>query len=152
MAKAPCARFTKFMRPSVTASPDASTKSNMPYATPSKAMVRRCMAVARGLVLALLLRGSLHRVLHGGKGLELDVVELAVLPLDLAQVHVLHHVAGLRVERHGAAWAVPRQTLHSLDECRAIGGAFGRGERGVDEVHAVVAAHRMEVGTDSVVQ
>src|SRR5262249_4470796 len=46
MANAPWARLTKFISPSVTASPHASTNSSIPYATPSKmivAMVSRAL-------------------------------------------------------------------------------------------------------------
>src|SRR5580698_11389875 len=39
MAKAPCARLMKFIRPSVTESPHASTNSSIPYAIPSNRMV-----------------------------------------------------------------------------------------------------------------
>src|SRR5437868_14312 len=55
----------------------------------------------------------LARVLHVLDDVELDVVELAVLLLDLAQVDVLHHVAGLRVDVDRAARALEDLALHA---------------------------------------
>src|SRR3954452_19250733 len=51
----------------------------------------------------LRLAGILHRL----EGREFDVVELAVDLLDLADVDVLHDIAGLRVNRDRAARALP---------------------------------------------
>src|SRR5229473_5638576 len=64
-------------------------------------------------------------VLDGFKSLELDVVEFAVDLLDLADVDVLHDVAGFRIDRDRAARALPLQPLHGLDQRIAIGLAAG---------------------------
>src|SRR3954463_5394647 len=48
MAKAPWARFTKFISPRVTASPQASTKSSMPYAMPSNRIVNMVVIMGAG--------------------------------------------------------------------------------------------------------
>src|SRR5437660_1367173 len=63
-----------------------------------------------------LLRGRLDRVLHVVVGGELDVVELAVLLLDLADIDVLDDVARLRIDRHRAARALPLEALHGRDQ------------------------------------
>ena len=64
----------------------------------------------------------------------------------LADVDVLHDVAGLRIDRHRAARAFPLHALGSGDQRVAVGLAAGLLERLVDEVHAVIAADREEVG------
>src|SRR5262245_40320756 len=64
----------------------------------------------RSLLWLLLL--GLHRILHGVEGGELDIVELAVDLLDLADVDVLHDVARVRIDRDRAARAFPLHALH----------------------------------------
>src|SRR5215470_15487061 len=71
-----------------------------------------------------LLRG-LHRILDRLEGGELDVVELAVLLLDLADVDVLDDVAGVRIDRDRTARALPLRPLHGRDQLVAIGIAIG---------------------------
>src|ERR1700730_1855666 len=83
-------------------------------------------------------------VLDGFKGLEFDVVELAVDLLDLADVDVLHDVAGFRVDRDRAARAFPLHPLHGLDQGVAVGLAAGLLQRFIDQVDPVIAAHRHE--------
>src|SRR5271155_3567761 len=78
---------------------------------------------------------------------EFDVVEFAVDLLDLADIDVLHDVAGLRIDRDGAARAFPLHPLHGLDQRVAIGVAAGLLQRLIDQVDAVIAAHRHEAGT-----
>src|SRR5437588_9693356 len=51
-------------------------------------------------------------ILDVGEGCELDVVKFAVDLLDLADVDVLHDVAGFRVDRDRAARAFPLHPLH----------------------------------------
>src|SRR6516225_2988820 len=60
-------------------------------------------------------------ILDGLERLELDVVELAIDLLDLADVDVLHDVAGLRIDRNRAARAFPLLALHGLDQLGAVG-------------------------------
>src|SRR6185295_18314151 len=114
MANAPCARLTKFINPSVTASPQASTNSSMPYATPSNRMVAMAIPFPPpfdgGGWRSLFLRG-LHRVLDVGDGGELDVVEFAADLLDLADVDVLDDVARLGIDRDRPARAFPCHAL-----------------------------------------
>src|SRR5262245_41531062 len=89
------------------------------------------------------------RVLDGVEGRELDVIQLAALPLDLANVDVLHDVARLRIDRDRPARTFPAQTLHGRDQAVAIRLAAGLLQGFVDQVHAVVAAHRHEVGAEA---
>src|SRR5215470_13609018 len=71
---------------------------------------------------------------------ELDIVELAVLLLDFADVDVLHDIAGVRINGDRPARAFPRQALHGRDQCIAIGLATGLLQCLINEMHAVVAA------------
>src|SRR5882762_9630889 len=79
-------------------------------------------------------------VLDGLEGREFDVVELAVDLLYLADVDVLHDVAGFRIDRDRAARAFPLHPLHGLDQTSAVGLAAGLLERLVDQMDAVIAA------------
>src|SRR4030081_2472435 len=79
----------------------------------------------------------LQRILDRIEGRELDVVELALHLLDLADVDVLDDVAGLRIDRDRAAraapWsdrdraarAFPFHALHRIDQGFAVGLALG---------------------------
>src|SRR5580698_11431930 len=96
---------------------------------------------ARRLARSLL---GLAGILDGLKGLELDVVEFAVDLLDLADVDVLHDVAGFRIDRDRAARAFPLHALHGLDQRIAVGLAAGLLQRRIDQLNAVIAAHRHE--------
>src|SRR5207253_4023129 len=84
MAKAPCARLTKFMRPIVTDRPTLTRKSRLPYAMPSNrtpiTTLSPALSQGRG-------RTSLARVLHVRELVELDVPVFAAALLDLAHVH-----------------------------------------------------------------
>src|SRR5207302_7615550 len=86
-------------------------------------------------------------ILDGVKGCELDVVEFAVDLLDLADVDVLHDVARFRVDRDRAARAFPLHPLHGSDKGVAVRLAAGLLQRFIDQVDAVIAAHRHEAGT-----
>src|SRR5215207_10256696 len=86
------------------------------------------------------LAGILYRL----KSRELDVVELAVDLLDLADVDVLHDVAGFRIDRDRAAGALPLHALHCLDQRIAVGLAAGLLQGLVDQADAVIAADRHE--------
>src|SRR6266540_137852 len=88
------------------------------------------------------LAGILHRL----EGREFDVVEFAVDLLDLADVDVLHDVAGLRIDRDRATGAFPLHTLHRLDQRIAVGLAAGLLQRLVDQADAVIPADRHEAG------
>src|SRR6266568_1998978 len=90
----------------------------------------------------LRLAGILHRL----EGREFDVVEFAVDLLDLADVDVLHDVAGFGIDRDRAARAFPLHALHRLDQLVAVGVAAGLLQRLVDQMNAVIAAHRHEAG------
>src|SRR5437868_9306585 len=59
---------------------------------------------------------GLARILDVLDHVELGVPELAVLLLDLAQVDVLHDVAGLRVDEHRAARALEDLAFHGGDQ------------------------------------
>src|SRR6266436_5524926 len=64
---------------------------------------------------------GLARILDGLEGLELDIIELAVDLLDLADVDVLHDVAGVRIDRDRAARAFPIHPFHRGDQLVAVG-------------------------------
>src|SRR5258708_36959320 len=83
-------------------------------------------------------------VLDGLEGREFDVVEFAVDLLDLADVDVLHDVAGFRIDRNRAARAFPLHPLHGLDQRIAVGLAGGLLQRLIDQGNAAIAAHRHE--------
>src|SRR5438034_5056458 len=89
------------------------------------------------------LAGILHRL----EGREFDVVEFAVDLLDLADVDVLHDVAGFRIDRDRAARAFPLHALHGSDKGVAVRLAAALLQRFKDQVDAVIAAHRYEAGT-----
>src|SRR5947208_3781899 len=90
----------------------------------------------------LRLAGILHRL----EGREFDVVEFAVDLLDLADVDILHDVAGFRIDRDRAARAFPLRPLHGLDQRIAVGLAAGLLQRLVDQMNSVIAAYRHEAG------
>src|SRR5215510_10141053 len=98
----------------------------------------------------LLLGGSLDRVLDGIEGREFDVVQFPADLLNLAHIHVLHDVPGVRIDRDRAARTLPFQAFHGVDQGIAIGRAVGLLQRLVDQVHAVVAADRHEVRAEVV--
>src|SRR6202035_5956716 len=89
---------------------------------------------------------GLAGVLDGFEGRKFDVVEFAVDLLDLADVDVLHDIAGFRIDRDGAARALPLHPLHGFDQPIAVGLAGGLLQRLVNQVNAVIAAHRHETG------
>src|SRR3569623_650248 len=68
---------------------------------------------------------GLAEILDGFEGCELDVVELAVDLLDLADVDVLHDIARLRIDRDRTAGAFPLLPLHGFDQLGAVGVAIG---------------------------
>src|SRR5262245_18304019 len=81
----------------------------------------------------------------------LDLVEFdgASVPtgfLDAANVDGLADVARLRVDRNGATRALPFHSLGSGNVALAVGLAAGLLERLVDQVDAVPAADRVDVG------
>src|SRR3954469_1390775 len=88
------------------------------------------------------LAGILHRL----KSREFDVVQFAVDLLDLADVDVLHDVAGFRIDRDRAARAFPLHALHRLDQRIAVGLSAGLLQSLVDQADAVIAADRHEAG------
>src|SRR3954466_16373552 len=96
-------------------------------------------ALPRNDVAASLL--GLAGVFYGPEGLELDIVKFAVDLLDLADVDVLHDVAGFRIDRDRAARACPLHTLHGANQRIAIRFSARLLQRLVDEVNAVIAAH-----------
>src|SRR5579871_7017743 len=94
----------------------------------------------------LLRRFFLERILDVGERLELDRPGRAVLFLDLADVDILHDVAGARIDRDRTARAFPFHALHGADHGIGIGIAAGLFQRLVDQIHAVIAADRDEIG------
>src|SRR5215813_2694836 len=68
--------------------------------------------ITRGCPPYQLLLRRLDRILDVLEGGELDVVELAVLLLDLADVDVLDDVAGVRIDRDRTARALPLRPFH----------------------------------------
>src|SRR5712671_6426397 len=77
-----------------------------------------------GAVNSSLFRGF-HRVLNSLKGSELDIVELAVDLLDLADINILDDVPRLRIDRYRPARALPFHAFHSAHERVAVGSAIG---------------------------
>src|SRR3954465_9653218 len=98
----------------------------------------------------LLLHAFLDRVLDVLDLVDLDVHQPAAHLVDAADVHGLHDVARLRVDRYRAARALPLHALRRRDERLAVGLAAGLLQRLVDQVHAVPAAHAEEVGIAAV--
>src|SRR6187402_3107556 len=90
--------------------------------------------VALPAIRHLLLR--LAGILDVLEGRELDVVQFAVDLLDLADIDVLHDVAGFRVDGDRTARALPGHTLHRRDQRNAVGLAAGLLQRLVDQVDA----------------
>src|ERR1043166_1368069 len=90
--------------------------------------------------------GRLLRVLDVRDGGNVDVDQLAADLFDPADIDVLYHVAGFGIDRHRAARAFPLQALGRGDQGIAVGLTFGLFQRRVDDVHAVIAADREEVG------
>src|ERR1700744_1214479 len=87
---------------------------------------------------------DLGRILHVRNGRELDIVELAVLLLDLADIDVLDDVAGVRIDRDRAARALPLHPLHGCEQLVAVGIATRLLQRFIDQVDAVISADRHE--------
>src|SRR3974377_1350529 len=133
----------RFIRPSVTDNPQASTNRSIPWAMPSTRIVsmdpvrpRRCVP-ARGKEgaraaplhaapeLACLLLLRLYRVLDVREGGELDVVQLAADLLDLADVFVVDDVARLRIDRNRSTRALPFGSFHCRNQRVAVGLAAG---------------------------
>src|SRR5262245_42965771 len=79
---------------------------------------------------------GLAGILHCLEGREFDVVEFTVDLLDLADVDVLHDVAGFRIDRDRAARALPLHPLHRLDQRIAVSVAAGLLQRLVDQSDA----------------
>src|SRR5204863_7917569 len=82
------------------------------------------------------LAGILHRL----EGCEFHIVQFAVDLLDLADVDVLHDVAGFRIDRDRPARAFPLHSLHGFDQRVTVGLAAGLLQRLVDQMNAVVTA------------
>src|SRR5664279_3838930 len=152
IANAPCARFTKFMSPSVTDSPTLMRNRSMPDATPSKSTVieqpprgdRQRGGGGRGRPPPR--RSLLARILHVRNLVEFDVLQLASDLFHLADVDRLHDVARLRIDGDLAARADPAHALGGRDEFLRIGAAAGFLQHFGNELHAVVAGNRHEVG------
>src|SRR6185312_10640712 len=94
----------------------------------------RCSSLRRG-----------PHILDRFEGGELDVLQVAAHLLNLADVDVVDHVTARRIDRHRTARTCPGHALHRCYQCAAAGITMGLFQRLVDEVHAVVAAHRHEV-------
>src|SRR6195256_3248732 len=92
-------------------------------------------------------RASLLRlagILHSLESRKFDVVEFAVDLLDLADVDVLHDVAGFRIDRDRAARAFPLHPLHGFEQPVAVALTAGLLQRLVDQMDTVIAAYRHE--------
>src|SRR5260370_32096143 len=92
-----------------------------------------------GAVNSSLFRGF-HRVLNSLKGSELDIVEFAVDPLDLADINILDDVSCLRIDRYRPARTLPFRAFHRAHERVAVGIAIGLLEGLIDEMHSIIAA------------
>src|SRR4051812_13418572 len=100
-------------------------------ATTSRSRVPICDAPGMTPKTASLL--GLAGILHRLEGREFDVVEFAVDLLDLADVDVLHDVAGFRIDRDRAARAFPLHALHRIDQRIAVGLSAGLLQSLVDQ-------------------
>src|SRR5207247_10610729 len=117
-------------------------------ATESGPRPRLTMAAKRGsspLAGDQLAAARSRRVLDVLDLVEGNVDELVADLLHPPDIDRLHHVAGVGIDRHRAARALPLQTLGGGDEGIAVGLAAGLLQRLVDGVHAVIAADREEV-------
>src|SRR5262245_48910759 len=85
------------------------------------------------------------RILHVLDLVEDDVDELAADFLYPPDIDGLHHIAGIGIDRHRPARAVPLQALGRRDQSIAIGVAARLLQRLVDGMHAVIAADCEEV-------
>jgi hypothetical protein len=97
-------------------------------------------------IAASVLRRCLRRVLDVGNRGDFHGDQMAVDLLDLANIDRLDDVTGLRIDRNRPARTFPVQAPGGVDERLAVGLAAGLLQRGVDQVHAVIAADREEVG------
>src|SRR3954470_3510311 len=87
MAKAPWARFTKFISPRVTASPQASTNSSMPYAMASNRIVNMVVTMGAG---PRSMNDNHPQLLHGQRA-GLSVSQIAVRrSQDLTEASLIH--------------------------------------------------------------
>src|SRR6516164_11549293 len=88
----------------------------------------------------LILHAGLERILDVVDLVELDVDDLSADLLHAPDIDGLNDVAGLRIDRHRTARALPGHSLDGIDETFAVGLAAGLLERLVDDVHAVERA------------
>src|SRR3974390_1398564 len=95
---------------------------------------------------------SMRWILDGGIGFELYVVELTVLPFDLAQIDFLHYVGGRWIDADRPARAFPLHSFHRLDQRGAVGCPFGGGEPAIDQRHAVISRERHNIGSTIIVR
>src|SRR4030095_4727876 len=116
MAKAPCARLMKFIRPIVTDRPMLMMNSRLPYAMPSNRTPARFPSITPALRAR---RSSVPGVLDVLELVELDVPGLAVDHLHLAQVDGLDRLPRGRIDRERPARAHPLHSLHGLDQLLA---------------------------------
>src|SRR5215471_700847 len=161
MAKPPCARLTKPMRPIVTDRPTDTMKSTMPAATPPRSM----LATSTPQITSALGRG---RRSQSGRGSArslgarpdllllagvLDAVDradhllrdLAVLHHDFGEVLVHHDIARDGVDRDGPAWTVELPSLERIQCLVRLDLALEHVDHVDDRGHAVVATHGHEV-------
>src|SRR5262249_52804246 len=108
------------------------------------AFAARADPIATGY--ALVRRASLDRIPDILNPVELDVDERPADLLHPTHIHGLHRLAGRRIDRHRTARAFPRHALGGRDQGVAVAVAVALFQRLVDEMHAVVAAHRKEIG------
>src|SRR5579863_6902329 len=85
---------------------------------------------------------SLGRVFHGLVGIELDIVELAINPLNASDVDVLDDVARGWIDCDRPARAFPRRAFHGREQSIAVSAPAGPSQRIVNQMHAVVGADR----------
>src|SRR5262249_32439936 len=98
----------------------------------------------------LRLHSRLDRVLHVLDLVDLDIKKLACDFFYAPDIDRLDDVAGFGVDRNRAPRALPLHALGRGDEGLAVGVAAGLLERLVDQVHAVPAADRVDVGVAAV--
>ena len=124
-----------------------SAETRHPQRNPARSGPRKRRAPRDDAAFAQSVTSWSCRILDRLESREFDVVELAVDLLDLADVDVLHDVAGFRIDRDRAARAFPLHPLHGRDQRIAVGLAAGLLQRLVDQVDAVIAADRHEART-----
>src|SRR5262245_1141492 len=129
---------------------DRSTRDEAAAPTTASSGLPHHIAGGEFVTDGLLLFGSLDRILDLVKFGEFHVVQFAIQLRNLAHVDVLDDVARIRIDLDRSARTLPFHALHGVDQSVTIGRAIGLLERIIDQVHAVIATDRHEVGTEMI--